>query len=253
MATGGGRVLTSDAVHFYEEFELDRPFGVVADLGAMYGAYDRIKELGAGPGYSFVPATTQVMERFPGVGGQRADSPCAVGAPGDQIRAARGQEARDEGQMRSWGVGGGAGVVALARRGGTASGGVGPAGEDPGRVDRGHHGRLRHHRHRHGERGKLAVAKVNERGGILGKSSSSNYNDKADDAVVPALPAPRQRRRGRSPRLGRHRTGHGRDGRAAHVPNTGAVDDAGLTIYPDGPTARRTNGYSAWASTLRMG
>ena len=30
---GGDVVLASDAVHFYEEFELDRPFGVIADLG----------------------------------------------------------------------------------------------------------------------------------------------------------------------------------------------------------------------------
>ena len=41
MAGGEGDVvLTSDAVHFYEELELDRPFCVVADLEAMYGAYD---------------------------------------------------------------------------------------------------------------------------------------------------------------------------------------------------------------------
>lgn len=42
--TDGPVLLTSDAVHFYEEMELDRPFGVVADLAAMYRAYDILRE-----------------------------------------------------------------------------------------------------------------------------------------------------------------------------------------------------------------
>ena len=33
---GGDVVLTSDAVHFYEELELERPFAVVHDLEQMY-------------------------------------------------------------------------------------------------------------------------------------------------------------------------------------------------------------------------
>ena len=36
----GTVVLASDAVHFYEEVERDRPFAVVTDLPAMYRAYD---------------------------------------------------------------------------------------------------------------------------------------------------------------------------------------------------------------------
>jgi glyoxylase-like metal-dependent hydrolase (beta-lactamase superfamily II) len=44
--TGGGTVvLTSDAVHLYEELELDRPFAVMHDLEQMYAAYDLVKEL----------------------------------------------------------------------------------------------------------------------------------------------------------------------------------------------------------------
>jgi glyoxylase-like metal-dependent hydrolase (beta-lactamase superfamily II) len=61
-----GRVLlASDAVHFYEELELDRPFGVIADLGAMYAAYDRIAELAREPGTAVVVGhDPSVMERF---------------------------------------------------------------------------------------------------------------------------------------------------------------------------------------------
>jgi glyoxylase-like metal-dependent hydrolase (beta-lactamase superfamily II) len=44
-AAGGPVVLTSDAVHLYEELELDRPFAVMHDLEQMYAAYDLIKEL----------------------------------------------------------------------------------------------------------------------------------------------------------------------------------------------------------------
>ena len=37
-------VLASDAVHFYEELELERPFAVMHDLERMYLAYDTLKE-----------------------------------------------------------------------------------------------------------------------------------------------------------------------------------------------------------------
>jgi glyoxylase-like metal-dependent hydrolase (beta-lactamase superfamily II) len=40
---GGEVVLASDAVHFSEELELERPFAVVHDLEAMYAAYDLLK------------------------------------------------------------------------------------------------------------------------------------------------------------------------------------------------------------------
>lgn len=67
---GGQVVLTSDAVHFYEEMESDRPFGVIADLGAMYSAYDTVAELAAGEGTAIVAGhDPAVMERFAGEGG----------------------------------------------------------------------------------------------------------------------------------------------------------------------------------------
>jgi glyoxylase-like metal-dependent hydrolase (beta-lactamase superfamily II) len=68
-ARAGWVVLASDAAHFYEELERDRPFGVVADLVEMYEAYDTLREL-AGPGAHLVPGhDTEVMERYPRVEG----------------------------------------------------------------------------------------------------------------------------------------------------------------------------------------
>jgi glyoxylase-like metal-dependent hydrolase (beta-lactamase superfamily II) len=48
VATAGGQViLASDAVHYYEELERDRPFSTVASLTEMYAAFDQIRELAA--------------------------------------------------------------------------------------------------------------------------------------------------------------------------------------------------------------
>lgn len=38
-------LLTSDAAHFYEELERDRPYSILTDLPAMYASYDRIRAL----------------------------------------------------------------------------------------------------------------------------------------------------------------------------------------------------------------
>jgi len=65
-ALAGDVVLASDAVHFYEEFELDRPFGVIADLEQMYAAYDLLRELVAADGAVLVPGhDPAVRSRFP--------------------------------------------------------------------------------------------------------------------------------------------------------------------------------------------
>ena len=49
VATAGGPViLASDAVHYYEELERDRPFSIVASLADMYAAFDQIRGLAAG-------------------------------------------------------------------------------------------------------------------------------------------------------------------------------------------------------------
>ncbi|HEX7161630.1 MAG TPA: N-acyl homoserine lactonase family protein [Trebonia sp.] len=51
---GGTAVLASDALHFYEEVERDRPFAILADLPAMYRAYDTLAQLAAQPGTHLV-------------------------------------------------------------------------------------------------------------------------------------------------------------------------------------------------------
>jgi glyoxylase-like metal-dependent hydrolase (beta-lactamase superfamily II) len=67
----GSVVLTSDAVHFYEELELDRPFGVIANLEEMYQGYELVRELAAEPGaVLLVGHDPEVAERFPSLGGE---------------------------------------------------------------------------------------------------------------------------------------------------------------------------------------
>ena len=52
-------VLASDALHFYAEAERDRPFAIVADLPAMYRAYDLLNDWPASPARTWWPATTR--------------------------------------------------------------------------------------------------------------------------------------------------------------------------------------------------
>ncbi len=64
-ASGGTVVLASDAVHFYEEVERDRPFAIVADLPAMYRAYDTLAQLASQPDTRLVAGHDPlVRERF---------------------------------------------------------------------------------------------------------------------------------------------------------------------------------------------
>ena len=51
---GGTAVLASDALHFYDEVERDWPFAILADLPAMYRAYDTLAELAKQPGTRLV-------------------------------------------------------------------------------------------------------------------------------------------------------------------------------------------------------
>jgi hypothetical protein len=58
-------ILASDALHFYEEVERDRPFAVLADLPAMYRAYDTLAQLAAQPRTHLVAGhDPQVRTRF---------------------------------------------------------------------------------------------------------------------------------------------------------------------------------------------
>jgi glyoxylase-like metal-dependent hydrolase (beta-lactamase superfamily II) len=72
-AQAGWTVLASGAMHFYEELERDRPFGVLANLAEMYEGYDTLREL-AGPGSHLVPGhDAEVMTRYPRVDGPAGD------------------------------------------------------------------------------------------------------------------------------------------------------------------------------------
>jgi glyoxylase-like metal-dependent hydrolase (beta-lactamase superfamily II) len=67
-------ILASDAMHFYEELERDRPFGVLADLGEMYEGYDTLRELSGAPGAHLVPGhDAELMTRYPRVDGPAGD------------------------------------------------------------------------------------------------------------------------------------------------------------------------------------
>lgn len=58
-------VLASDALHFYAEAEQDRPFAILADLPAMYRAYDLLNDLAGQPGTHLVAGhDPQVRQRF---------------------------------------------------------------------------------------------------------------------------------------------------------------------------------------------
>jgi glyoxylase-like metal-dependent hydrolase (beta-lactamase superfamily II) len=63
-------VLASDSIHFYEEYELDRPFAIIADLAGMYHAYDRLRHLQVERNAIVLPGhDPAVMARFPSLGG----------------------------------------------------------------------------------------------------------------------------------------------------------------------------------------
>ena len=59
-------VLASDALHFYDEVERDWPFAILADLPAMYRAYDTLAELAKQPGTRLVAGHDPLVRaRFP--------------------------------------------------------------------------------------------------------------------------------------------------------------------------------------------
>jgi glyoxylase-like metal-dependent hydrolase (beta-lactamase superfamily II) len=71
VETGGAPVvLASDAAHFTEELERGRPFAILADLEAMYRAYDVLNALARERGAIVVPGhDADVMDKFPDSGG----------------------------------------------------------------------------------------------------------------------------------------------------------------------------------------
>lgn len=64
-------ILASDAVHYYEELERDRPFSTVADLVRMYAAFDQIREMEQDASTSVIAGhDPAVAGRFPAIPGQ---------------------------------------------------------------------------------------------------------------------------------------------------------------------------------------
>ena len=61
----GHVVLASDASHFYENIEDDRPFAILHSMTGMYGAFDRIRELADGPHLVVAGHDPEVLDRFP--------------------------------------------------------------------------------------------------------------------------------------------------------------------------------------------
>ncbi|GAA5067814.1 glyoxylase-like metal-dependent hydrolase (beta-lactamase superfamily II) [Thermocatellispora tengchongensis] len=64
----GPVVLASDASHFYENLETDRPFPILHSMTGVYGAFDRIRELAGDPGLVVAGHDPLVLERFPLLG-----------------------------------------------------------------------------------------------------------------------------------------------------------------------------------------
>jgi glyoxylase-like metal-dependent hydrolase (beta-lactamase superfamily II) len=61
--------LASDAIHYYDELDDERPFQIFSDLAGMYRGYERLRERVDG-GAVLVPGhDPDVMERFPRVDG----------------------------------------------------------------------------------------------------------------------------------------------------------------------------------------
>ncbi|MEV0616808.1 N-acyl homoserine lactonase family protein [Nonomuraea sp. NPDC050404] len=65
----GDAVVASDASHFYENIEGDRPYGIVNHLPAMYDAFDRINTLAGSPELIVAGHDPLVLDRYPAVPG----------------------------------------------------------------------------------------------------------------------------------------------------------------------------------------
>ncbi|MEX2658124.1 MAG: N-acyl homoserine lactonase family protein [Acidimicrobiales bacterium] len=79
-ADGTTVVLASDASHYYEELDLDRPFSFVADLPAMYRGFDTLTEMTQRPRHHMVPGhDPAVMARYPRCSGDLADLAVRLG------------------------------------------------------------------------------------------------------------------------------------------------------------------------------
>jgi glyoxylase-like metal-dependent hydrolase (beta-lactamase superfamily II) len=76
----GKRILASDAIHLYEEFERRRPFAVIVDLDEMYGAYELAATLSHEHDAIVIPGHDPlVAQRFPALSGGVAELGVTLG------------------------------------------------------------------------------------------------------------------------------------------------------------------------------
>ncbi len=76
----GKRVLASDAIHLYEEFERRRPFAVIVDLDEMYSAYELAATLSGEHDAIVVPGHDPlVAQRFPALPGEVSELGVTLG------------------------------------------------------------------------------------------------------------------------------------------------------------------------------
>lgn len=76
----GPVLLTSDAVHFYEELEQDLPFIAVSDLPGMYAAFQTVRDLvAARPHHVVTGHDSSTLRRFPTLPGPLADHAAVIG------------------------------------------------------------------------------------------------------------------------------------------------------------------------------
>ena len=69
---GAPVILASDAAHFYDELNRERPFAVIADLAEMYEGYDTLRELAGAEGHIVPGHDPALMDRYPRVDGEFA-------------------------------------------------------------------------------------------------------------------------------------------------------------------------------------
>jgi glyoxylase-like metal-dependent hydrolase (beta-lactamase superfamily II) len=102
LAGGGTAVLASDALHYYDEMALDRPFLHVADLPAMYKGFELLRGLAARPGHVLVAGhDPEVMTRF----GAEPDGPPGLAVrigPPAAVGGAAAADARTAAGARWW-------------------------------------------------------------------------------------------------------------------------------------------------------
>jgi glyoxylase-like metal-dependent hydrolase (beta-lactamase superfamily II) len=65
----GEVILASDAIHYYEELDDDRPFVELSDLVDVYSCFDTVRELVSAGGILVPGHDPAVMDRFPPVAG----------------------------------------------------------------------------------------------------------------------------------------------------------------------------------------